>query len=695
MKKLRQFFAARDHARWNALGVIAAIAVIAVASNVVVLGNDFINYDDNMNVTDNAYVRAGLTLDGIKTAFTRIHFLNWLPVMTLSFMLDHDLFGLNPAGYHAVNLLLHAANSALLFIVLLRMTGALWPAALTGALFAAHPSSVEAVAWVSARKDVLSALFWLLAMYFYAGYVKAYGSPADGFPGGRRRALVNYALMVAAVILGLMSKQMLVTLPFALLLLDWWPLKRFIFKSGVETAPAGSVSRISGLMIEKLPLIMLSVLFSVVVMLLQEKAMAINAEISLSQRIGNAMFSYVAYIRQLLWPAGLCVIYPLESVGPIKALASASALAAVTAVALYYAGRLRWFAVGWFWYLGTMAPVSGVVQAGMQARADRYLYVPRIGLFIIAAWGLCALAEKLKAEKTAVVAAVLIVTVFSALSCLQAGRWKNSKTLYEHCLDVTDGNYIVLFNLGCHHEFAGDLDKAVEYYKKAIAINPFMPGNYIGLGRILADRGDAAGALALFDRALKYIPREGNIHDAIAGIHATAGKFDLALEHFLVALKYNPGSAEINYNLADTLVRLGRAEESLKYYSRALEINPYLAEAHNNIGYVLNSMGKTDEAEMHLRKAVEIKPDFAHAHFTLGMILLNRRDFGRAEMHFLKAVEITPDFFEAHNALGMALLKLGRYDEAARHFRRAVEINPGFAEARSNLAALSQNPGVK
>jgi tetratricopeptide (TPR) repeat protein len=705
---------ARLRTHGAAVGICIAVVVLALAAHSVVLDNDFINYDDPVYVTGNAQVGAGLTVGGIKTAFTRFYDNNWIPLVWLSLMLDHDLFGMNPAGYHAVNLLMHAANAALLFIVMFKMTGALWPAALTGALFAAHPASVESVAWAAERKDVLSTLLWLLTMYFYAGYAKA---KADGSPVGRTQARKNYILTIVAFTLGLMSKQMLVTLPFVFLLLDWWPLNRF-GGDGIESAPRGNISAISGthkgspyetalrdkvsgkstipvLLIEKLPLMALAALFIFVVIHAQQHSMINAAALSIRQRFANALLSYVVYIGELVWPADLCVFYPAFRVYPAKAVACALGLAAVTAVVLYYARRLRWLPVGWFWYLGTLAPVIGLVQVGMQARADRYLYVPRIGIFIMAAWGLYTFAAKFDIRKYAAAFAALVVVIFSALTYVQAGHWKNNQTLYTHCLSVTESNFVVMQSLAFHYQSQGDIDKALHYYFKALEVKPDFANSRVGIGNIFRDRGDVAGALVQYELALKYVPHYGDAHNNIANIYAARGGLGRALEHYLMAVKDKPGSAEINYNVADTLVGLGRAEESLKYYRRALEIDPYLAEAHNNIGYVLNSMGKTDEAEMHLRKAVEIKPDFAHAHFTLGIILLSRQDFSRAEIQFLKAVETKPDFFEAHNALGVALLKLGRYDEAARHFRRAVEINPGFAEARSNLAALSQNPGVK
>jgi tetratricopeptide (TPR) repeat protein len=686
---VRAYVRAYVRAHGAAVGICAAVAVVALVSHAVVLGNDFINYDDPGYVTQNAQVQAGLTAGGIKSAFTGVFLNNWTPLVNLVYMLDHDLFGMNPAGYHAVNLLIHAANAALLFIVMFRMTGELWPSALTGALFAAHPASVESVAWVSELKDVLSTLFWLLTMYFYAGYAKA-----DGSREGKSRALKNYVLMTAAFTLGLMSKQMLVTLPFALLLLDWWPLKRF-GSDGCDTAMQGKGSGISGLLIEKIPLIILSALFILVVLHAQEKSM-VTASISLNQRVANALLSYVVYIGKLIWPMNLCVFYPIFIVSPAKALASALGLSAATAAVLYYAKRLRWLPVGWFWYLGTLVPVIGLVQVGIQASADRYLYVPRIGLFITAAWGLYRFAAKYNVKKHATVFAVLIVIIFSALTHAQAERWKNNKTLYEHCLAVTENNFVVLGNLGNHYyDNEGDPDKAAEYYKKAIELHPSFTPCRMGLGKILKARGDVAGALAQYETALKFAPHDAGIHNDIAGIYAAEGRFGPALEHYLMAVNDNPDSAEINYYIADTLVRLGRAQEALKYYRRALDIWPDLAEAHNNLGYVLTEMGKTDEAEAHLRRAVEINPGFAQAHYTLGLILLNRMNPSEAEAHLQKAVEASADFAAAHNALGVALEQLGRNDEAVLHFRRAVEINPGFAEARNNLAAVSQKTQAK
>jgi tetratricopeptide (TPR) repeat protein len=454
-------------------------------------------------------------------------------------------------------------------------------------------------------------------------------------------------------------------------------------------------SGISGLLIEKIPLIVISVLFGFVALHAQGRAVVRATAFSMDRRIANALLSYVVYVREIVWPANLCVFYPVSEVHPAKAVSCALALAAITAAVLYYAKRLRWLPVGWFWYLGTLVPVIGLVQVGMQARADRYLYVPRIGLFIAAAWGLYRFAEKYDVKKTAAVSAALVVITFSALTYAQAGHWKNNKTLYEHCLAVTDGNFIVLQSLGHDYLSKGDLDKAAECFEKSIEAKPDDAPGYLNLGNVLKKRGDVAGALARYETAIKFAPNYGDAHNNIANIQAAAGRFDQACKHHLLALQDKPESADINCNYANTLLAMGRAEEAVDYYRRALEIQPDLLAAHNNLGYALASMGKTDEAEAHLTRAVEINPDLAQARYMLGLIFLDRRDSGRAEAHLEKAVELNPGFDAAHNALGVALVQLGRTDEAALHFRRAVEINPGFVEAVNNLAELSQKPRVK
>lgn len=549
---------------WQILACIVLV-LATVAAFGEVRQHQFIQFDDVYYLTENPAVQEGLTPKSTIWAFTTTRAGNWTPLTWLSHVLDVQIFGLRPGGHHLTNLIFHVANTLLLFLWLLRATRALGPAFLVAALFAWHPLHVEPVAWVAARKDVLSTFFWLLTMWAYLGY-------------GERPGWGRYGLALFCFTLGLMAKPMLVTLPLALLLLDYWPLGRW--------TSSGSSAR--GLILEKLPLLALAAVFSIVTLYAQEQvgAVAPLGEISVSSRVATALVAYVWYPLKMFWPAGLAVLYPhpLDAIPLWQAVFAGLILALVSILAVWRTRRYPYLPVGWLWYLVTLAPVIGLVQVGNQAWADRYSYIPLIGLFILAAWGARDLTAGLPGARVLrplgtgiILAALLILTIF------QVRLWRDSVTLFEHTLRVTGDNPVIHHNLG----------------------------------------------VAL----------------------AAQGQRDLAANHFLEALRLSPGNARARNRLGEELFAQGKIAEAAAKFHQAIKLKPDLAAAHNNLGRVYAHQGKMDKALARFQKAIDLDPNFAAAYKNLGMALATRGEKRKAMEMLVKAFEINPGDSEAHQIL--------------------------------------------
>ncbi len=487
---------------------------------------DFFIFDDSDYITQNAHVKNGVTMAGIRWALTSGDVSNWHPLTWISHMLDVQLFGLRPGWHHLTNLLFHVANTLLLFFVLRRMTKALWESAFVAALFALHPLHVESVAWAAERKDVLSAFFWILTMGAYCSYVED-------------QRLRKYLVVVLFFALGLMSKPMLVTLPFVLLLLDYWPLRRFrqipsdqkigkavnadmqkgISKKKKRRAareemkaetPAGSSSRWAlffHLLWEKIPLFVLTAVSCIVTYLVQEEGGALRSW-PLSVRISNAFVSYIAYIEKTVWPTDLAFLYPLSLPLPIwQVLGAVFLMIAVTAVVIWKAERIPYAAVGWLWYAGTLVPVIGLVQVGFQSRADRYTYIPLIGLFIIAAWGISEFSRKWRYRKEMLFASsIAVLACFSMVTWTQVRYWQNSFTIFDHTLNVTHNNYISYDGRGHAYGNIGNYQQAIKDYDKVLEIKPDYAGTYISRARAYANLGNTIQA----DEDMKTAARLGD-----------------------------------------------------------------------------------------------------------------------------------------------------------------------------------------
>jgi len=544
-----------------------AIAAALAGAVLVVFGRaatfDFLNLDDDVYVTANPWVRGGLTPGSVRWAFTAFHSGHWHPLTWLSLMLDVELFGVRPGPMHAVNVLLHALATALLFAVLRAATGATGRSAAVAALFGLHPLRLESVAWVTERKDVLSALFWILAMGAYVRYA-------------RRPRLGRYAAVVAVLGLGLLAKPMLVTLPVVLLLLDVWPLGR-VRGSAPAVPHRFATASLPALVVEKLPLLALAAAMSVVAAAAQRAA---GATVSLEglpvpARLANASWAYVVYLRKTLWPLDLAIFYPLAPVPPARAVLAAAALGAATLAALRCGRRAPYVAVGWLWWLVALLPVIGLVQIGGQAYADRFTYLPHVGLFLLAVWGAADLAAaRGVAPHLRAAAAGGVVAVLAAATLAQIGHWRDSVTVFRRALAVTTGNYLAHNNLGVARAERGHAAAAARHYAEAVRLNPTWPEARNNLGNAFAARGAYARARAEFEAALAVRPDFPVALNNLATAYAYEGDFARAIPPYERAVALDPGYFDARFALADALERTGRRAEAAAHYRVLLAARP-------------------------------------------------------------------------------------------------------------------------
>jgi tetratricopeptide (TPR) repeat protein len=583
--------------KYRTLCIYLALVLTTLASYWQVRNCNFVSYDDNLYVTDNLYVQRGLTGEGIIWAFTTDYAANWHPLTWLSHMLDCSLFGTNPRWHHFTNLLLHIANTLLLFAVLKRMTAALWRSAFVAALFALHPLHVESVAWIAERKDVLSTLFWLLTMIAYLSYVR--------HPG-----IIRYLLTVVVFALGLMAKPMLVTLPFVLLLLDCWPLGRLRFSGDVNHKSLFRLVR------EKVPFFVLSAISSVITFIVQQKSGAMSRLdwIPLIIRFGNAFVSYVKYIGKMFWPSRLAVLYPYPvDMALLWPAVSALVLLAVSVFVIRFAPKYRYLLLGWLWYLGTLFPVIGLVQVGGQSLADRYTYVPLIGLFIIIAWGLPDLLAKWQRRKIMLgISAGIVLVAMSVCTRLQVSHWRNSKSLFEHALNVTAGNYVAHCSLAYALQQQGELDQAITHNRQALRINPNYPKAHLGLGLVLLEKGNLTEAVAHFNEALRINPDFADAHYHLARALSEENKINEAVTHLREALRLRADWVGPMNNLAWFLATHKNSDfydpqEAVRLAERTCELTRYnQPDLLDTLAAAYAAAGRFSDAVATAEKALEL-----------------------------------------------------------------------------------------
>ena len=658
--------------------VFLLLVIFALAVYWQVNGHEFVNYDDSLYVIENPQVKNGVDLNAVIWAFKSTHAANWHPLTWLSHMADVELYGLAPGAHHLTSVVFHIANSLLLFVVLRRMTGHLWQSAVVAALFALHPLHVESVAWVAERKDVLSTFFWLLTMLGYARYAE-------------RPGVARYLLVVGCFMLGLMTKPMLVTLPFVLLLLDYWPLRRV----GIERFGEHQSGNLPcwrpllGLVWEKLPLFLLAIVSSVITFWAQKKGGAVGSMelYPLTSRVANALVSYVKYIGKTIWPVDLAAFYPHPGSLPAWQVVGAGVLLVLITVAALRSLRQRpWFVVGWLWFVGTLVPVIGLVQIGLQAMADRYTYIPLIGLFMIVAWGVSELIGGWQHKKKLLAtAAIILLMVLSVVSWRQTTYWKNSVTLFQHALAVTENNYLAHNALGSALKGSGQTEAALIHYFKALEIRPDYAAPHYNIGHTLAQQGKQADAIRHFQKAIHIKPEYAAAHDHLGYMFVLQDKFAEAVSHYLAALQIKPDDAQVHNRLGLALKGQGQIQTAANHFHRAVKIDPFFAAAHYNLGHAQMTLGHLNEAKNQFGLAIRLRPDYVDAHYDLGNIFMREGRFAEAIKHYSAVVRLNPNHAAGHNNLGAAMIIAGQPQEAISHFRAALRIQPDYADAHNNL----------
>jgi len=637
--------------------------------------NEFINLDDDLYVTGNPSVQKGLTFRGTLWAFTRISSGHWHPMTWLSHMLDDELYGMDPSGHHMTNLFFHIANALLLFILLRRLTGAIWRSGFVAALFALHPLHVESAAWVAERKDVLCTFFWMLTLFAYSYYV-------------RKTKAIRYLSVVLCFVLALMSKPMAVTLPFVLLLLDYWPLGRLKFEK-ISHSTSMDVQRVSTvhLILEKIPLLSLAAMLSLFTILAHLKSGAIASfdKLPFSLRIENALVSYIRYIGKMIWPDPLAVLYPHPMYLPLWEVGGAILLLTIiTALVVIFIRIYPCLAVGWFWYLGTLLPVIGLVQAGVQAMADRFTYIPLIGLFMMVVYGLPRSLGR-RGRMILIPSGILLLLILMRITLSQVCLWQNSVTLFSHTLNVTANNYLIHNNLGVTLMRQGKDQEAMIHYRKALEIKPNYADAYYNIGTVFMRQGKDQEALAHFLQALSLKPERAETHNQLGAILTRQGKVEEAIAHFAQAVRIDPDHEEARYNLGTVLLRRGRAQEAMIHFNRALQINPKDTKVHINMGLALAAQGEIEEALAHLKQAIQISPENPDAHYNLATLLAGQGRDQEALFHFNGTLRLNPEDVQAHYQMGVILFRHGKNEEAMAHLAEAIRMNPNYGEAHHAL----------
>jgi len=647
----------RTSRRTLVFGICVFLAAIVWLAFGRTLGCGFVNYDDPLTVSEVAEVTRGLSAEGVAWAFTHTVIGHWDPLTTLSHMVDCQIYGLKPWGHHLTNVLLHAAGTILLFLALREMTGALWRSAFVAALFAIHPLRVESVAWITERKDVLSGVFFMLALGAYARY--AHG------PSARR-----YFPVALAFALGLLCKSMLVTLPFVLLLLDYWPLGRWAAATATQTRRAFPWP----LLIEKIPLLLLSATSAGIQILAARDMMTPVEALPLPARLGGALVSYVAYLEKFVWPVNLAVFYPSPGTWPLaQVLPAAALLLGLSILAVVLRRKHPYVLVGWLWFLGMLVPVIGIIQVGTQALADRYTYLPQIGLALAAAWAAADLSASWRRRRLLLGgAAGVVIAGFIFVARSQITYWHDSQTLWTHALACTERNGVAHNNLGAVLLQEGRIDAAIVQFQAGLENEPDYASGHFNLGNALVKKGRTDDAIAQYETALAIRPRHAAAHYSLGNALLKKGRLDDAIAQYQAALEINPDDAVCHYNLGNTLLRTGQVDDAISHFQRALQIQPDYPEAEMDLGSALRAKGELEAAIVDFQKALALRPDYAEAHYNLGTALLKKGEVGAAIFHFETAIALDAHFFQAQNILAWVLATSS--NASLRDGTKAVEL---------------------
>lgn len=656
-----------DHRSMRRLSCLA-LALVTLATYWRVIHNGFVNFDDDVYVTDNPWVNQGLSLHGIIWAFTHFYAANWHPLTWISHMLDCQLFGINAGPQHVVNVFFHAANVVLLFLLLNRLTGAPWRSGMVAALFAVHPLHVESVAWIAERKDLLCTFFGLLALLAYIQYAALRKDPLASSRAGRWPYL--WALIFFA--LGLMSKPMLVTLPFLMVLLDFWPLERM-----------ADLSKIRNLVLEKWPFFGLTLIFCLITWFAQRSGNALTgAAHSTGFHVANALVSYVRYIEQTFWPAKLAVIYPLSPISFWQAAGAGIFLLLISTGFLLAVKQKPYLLMGWLWYLGALVPVIGLVQVGEQSLADRYMYIPIIGLFVICIWSAADLLARWQCGKQMQgFLAAVILFVCAVDTTYQLQFWRNSLTLFNHTLAITTNNALAQNDFATALAAAGDMSDAFQHYAEAARLAPDNAVMQNNFGVALAREGQANAAIARYEDAIRIQTNYPEAYSNLGSVLAAEGRYDQAISLLNHAVSLEPGNAELHENLAVGLLKQGKPENAVEEFHDAILLSPQNAGIRLNFGLTLFGLGDIPDATQQFSEAVRINPESPEAQFQLGRCLAILHQPDQAIDHLRAAIQAEPDWPEPLNALAWILATDG-----SAHIRNGTEA----VQLAKNAATLSQ-----
>ena len=694
--------AAGKSGRGFSVWLVVVLVVVTIGLYWPATRHDFVSYDDGVYVTENSQVQGGLTWTGLKWAFLNPVIGNWHPLTVLSHMLDCQLFGLNPWGHHLTSVLLHAVNTALVFLLFQRLTGAFWRSAMVAGLFGWHPVHVESVAWVAERRDVLSACFGLLALIYYVRYAQnktflnttssvalakedqRLGAATCLGEAMRRRkrsgdgSTFNYVLALVFFAFGLMSKAMVVTWPFVMLLLDWWPLERFKVR--------GSGFKVRSLVWEKVPFFGLAVVISIVTFVVQNQAGTVTsiATLSLSERAENALISYCRYLGKMFWPVDLAVFYPYSRHWPMEeVLLGSGLLLGITVLCIMVRRRYPFMLTGWLWYGGTLVPVIQLVQTGSHAMADRYTYVPSIGVLVMVVWGVYELTRWWRHQVMILsVAGGAAIILCLGITRQQLGYWQDSETLFRHALEVTDNNYLAHNNFGFMLAQRGQLDEAISHFQEAIWLKPDYSEAYNNLGFVFDKRGQLDEAITQYQEAIRLKPDDAEVHCNLGIVLGQKGQIAEAVGEFQEAIRLRPEYAEAHYHLGVALGKLGRLDEAVKQYREAIRLKPDYADAHGNLANVLSVQGKLNEADQEYRRTIELVPNSAPAHLRYGQALAAEHRYGAAKGEYEKVLELHPGHREASESLAWLLATCP--DSSLRNGEEAVKLGEGVKAPGGN-----------
>jgi len=649
------------------------LCILTISAYWPVKNYPFINYDDGDSVYANSRITSGLSIQNILWAFslsrteTNEDKQYWHPLARISHMMDVQLFGVDPHLHHVSNLFFHTLNTLLVFLVFFLMTGELWKCFFLAALFALHPINVESVAWIAERKNLLFTTFWMITMLAYVFYAK-------------RPSFSRYLLVLFALFWGLMTKPYIAVLPCALLLMDYWPLKRMNLKISLAK-----------LILEKLPLFLLSyAIIKISMLTLQGKSQVIDTAIRpLLIRIENAFVSYAVYLYKIIWPVDLAIFYPFpDSIPTWETLGAIVFLIIVTVFFLIQSKPKPYLIIGWLWFLGVFLPVIGLVQvAKWPAMADRHAYVPLIGIFMALTWGISDLLSKWRSKKTilSISAACIIIILFWGTRT-QLAFWSDTYTLFNRALAVTENNYLAYTLVGGELARKGDYKTSEKYYLSSLSIKPDFPEAKEGLGNLAFQNKDYDKALDYYNQALLLLPFDVELTCIIGDLLLKTGKPDKAIDYYSEALASNPWVPEIHNKLGMAFFAKQAFEKAREEFDAAVRLNPEFGEAYYNLGLIASKQGRTSDALNNYKTTIRIHPDYADAHKRLGDVLFSGGDTAQAFHHYSKAIEINPNDATIHYNIGVILFQQQQIKAADEHFYKALQIDPSYEKAKIALS---------